>query len=86
MGDTYDTEADREQQLTLLSALGAVDRALRRDECGAWRITGKFGSIHTWGTAAPGSCGLGADRVCLGPTPRSGWTSAPSPKTATRAV
>jgi len=22
---------------------------LRRDECGAWRITGRDGSIHTWG-------------------------------------
>ena len=25
------------------------DRALRCDECGAWRINGKHGSIHTWG-------------------------------------
>jgi hypothetical protein len=30
-----------------LFSLGAVGRALRRDECGAWRITGKHGSIHT---------------------------------------
>ena len=22
---------------------------MRRDECGAWRIDGKYGSIHTWG-------------------------------------
>jgi hypothetical protein len=52
-GDTYDSHAevdrDREQQRSLLVSLGAVDRALRRDECGAWRITGKFGSVHTWG-------------------------------------
>jgi hypothetical protein len=27
----------------------AWDRALRRDECGAWCIFGKRGSIHTWG-------------------------------------
>ena len=49
-GDTYDSgeegEADRN---LLLVPLNASDRALRRDECGAWRITGKFGSIHIWG-------------------------------------
>ena len=53
MSDTYETvveaEADREQQKTLLAALGASDRALRRDECGAWRINGARGSIHSWG-------------------------------------
>jgi hypothetical protein len=53
MGDTYDSaadaEADRNQQKALLTALGAWGRALRRDECGAWRINGKHGSIHTWG-------------------------------------
>jgi hypothetical protein len=42
-------EADREQQLHLLAALGAWDRALRRDECSAWCVSGKTGSIHTWG-------------------------------------
>src|SRR5262249_56174673 len=51
--DTYDSgaeaEADRTQQKALLAALGAWDRALRRDECGAWCISGKHGSIHTWG-------------------------------------
>jgi hypothetical protein len=50
---TYDTaaeaDADRAQQKQLLAALNAWDRALRRDECGAWRITGARGSIHTWG-------------------------------------
>jgi hypothetical protein len=53
MGDTYDTAAeaaaDRAQQLSLLEALGAWDRALRRDECGAWTIRGERGTIHTWG-------------------------------------
>jgi hypothetical protein len=45
MGDTYDSaaeaEADRAQQLALLAALNATERALRRDECGAWRINGR---------------------------------------------
>jgi hypothetical protein len=53
MGDTYNSaaeaEADRAQQQALLEALGAWDRALRRDECGAWCISGHRGSIHTWG-------------------------------------
>lgn len=51
--DTYDSAAeaaaDRTQQKELLTALAAWDRALRRDECGAWTIIGKQGSIHTWG-------------------------------------
>jgi len=44
-----DAEADRAQQRALLAALNVWDRALRRDECGAWRIDGKHGSVHTWG-------------------------------------
>ena len=44
-----DTDVDRIQQKGLLGALNAWGRALRRDECGAWRIDGKRGSIHTWG-------------------------------------
>jgi hypothetical protein len=51
--NTYDSatdaEADRAQQKALLKALNAWDRALRRDECGAWTITGTRGSIHTLG-------------------------------------
>jgi hypothetical protein len=51
--ETYETaaeaEADRTQQKALLAALGGWDRALRRDECGAWRIEGKRGSAYTWG-------------------------------------
>ena len=53
MADTYDTaaeaEADREQQLAMLSALNAAGRALRRDERGAWCINGERGTVHTWG-------------------------------------
>jgi hypothetical protein len=53
MGDTYEgaaeAEADRRQQKTLLAALDAWDRALRRDECGAWTVCGTWGTIHTWG-------------------------------------
>jgi hypothetical protein len=56
MIDTYETaaeaEADRAQQKALVAALGAWGRALRRDECGAWCIRGKHGSIHTWGDGA----------------------------------
>lgn len=51
--DTYETaaeaEADRAQQKAMLAALNGWAQALRRDECGAWRIIGKHGSIHTWG-------------------------------------
>jgi hypothetical protein len=52
MGDTYENEteagADRARQKALLAALDGWDRTLRRDECGAWTIIGKQGSIHTW--------------------------------------
>src|SRR5215467_185813 len=51
--NTYDSaaeaEADRAQQKALLAALNAWDRALRRDECGAWCIGGERGTAHTWG-------------------------------------
>jgi hypothetical protein len=54
MGDlTYDSaaeaEADKAQQRSLLEALGAWDKALRRDECGAWTIRGTRGTVHTNG-------------------------------------
>lgn len=53
MSDTYNTGAegagDKEQQERLLAALDASDRALRRDECGAWTIRGSRGTICTWG-------------------------------------
>jgi hypothetical protein len=44
-----ESDADRAQQKALLAALRAWDRALRRDECGAWTIIGSRGTIHTWG-------------------------------------
>jgi hypothetical protein len=51
--NTYESaaeaDADRAQQLRLLAALGAWDRALRRDELAAWVITGKAGCIYTSG-------------------------------------
>jgi hypothetical protein len=53
MGNIYNSapeaEADRAQQRKLLTALGAGDRALRRDECGVWAIIGSRGTIHTFG-------------------------------------
>ena len=53
MRDTYHSgaqpEADRAQQKLMLVALNASDRALRRDECGAWCISGTRGTLHTWG-------------------------------------
>jgi hypothetical protein len=56
MGDSYATaseaEADRAQQLALLAALNATERALRRDECGAWTILGDRGTTHTYGDGA----------------------------------
>jgi len=55
LNDTYENaaeaEADRRQQQALLSALNALDAALRRDECNAWCIRGKSGRAYTWGDA-----------------------------------
>jgi hypothetical protein len=42
---------DRAAQRELLAALNASDLALRRDECGDWRINGKHGHIYTWGAS-----------------------------------
>jgi hypothetical protein len=44
-----EADADRTTQIMLLNALCAWEHALRRDECGAWRINGKRGHIYTWG-------------------------------------
>lgn len=45
------TEAlvDRDTQRRLMRALEAAHTALRRDECGAWRINGTHGHVYTWG-------------------------------------
>jgi hypothetical protein len=51
--NTYDSaadaDADRAQQERLLAALGAWDRALRRDDLAAWCIIGTRGRIYTDG-------------------------------------
>jgi hypothetical protein len=44
-----EADADRATQTALLRALNAWERALRRDECGAWRVNGQRGHIYTWG-------------------------------------
>jgi hypothetical protein len=44
-----EADADRAAQIMLLNALSAWERALRRDECGAWRVNGQRGHIYTWG-------------------------------------
>jgi hypothetical protein len=44
-----EADADRAQQLRLLAALGAWDRALRRDELAAWCISGTRGRVYTDG-------------------------------------
>lgn len=36
----------RDALLAILPALDAAPRALRRDECGDWRITGRYGWIY----------------------------------------
>jgi hypothetical protein len=40
---------DRDSLLSLVAALDASPRALRRDECGDWQITGKHGHVHVDG-------------------------------------
>jgi hypothetical protein len=51
VGDLYPPTVQREALLKLVEALGCWDRALRRDECGDWRINGKLGHIY----AVPGT-------------------------------
>jgi hypothetical protein len=48
-GAAKQAKADRDMQRSLLVALEASQRSLRRDECGAWRIRGRQGHIYTWG-------------------------------------
>jgi hypothetical protein len=40
---------DRDSLLSLVAALDASPRALRRDECGDWQITGKHGHVYVDG-------------------------------------
>ena len=50
MTDKYPPTVQRPALLKLVEALGCRDAALRRDECGDWRINGKHGHIY----AVPG--------------------------------
>lgn len=50
MADKYPPTVQRPALLKLVEALGCRDAALRRDECGDWRINGKHGYIY----AVPG--------------------------------
>jgi hypothetical protein len=51
--DTYksgvEALADKQAHQALLTALGAAPRSLRKDACGAWRITGNSGHIYARG-------------------------------------
>jgi len=51
MADIYPPAVQRPALLKLVEALGCRDAALRRDECGDWRINGTEGGI----LAVPGS-------------------------------
>ena len=51
MVDIYPPVRQRPALLELVKALGCRDSALRRDECGDWRIEGRSGHIY----AVPGS-------------------------------
>jgi hypothetical protein len=44
--DKYPPTVQRPALLKLVEALGCRDVALRRDECGDWRVNGTFG--HIW--------------------------------------
>jgi hypothetical protein len=50
MTDKYPPSVQRPELLKLVEALGCREAALRRDECGDWRINGKYGYIY----AVPG--------------------------------
>jgi hypothetical protein len=83
--DAAEAEADRAQQLRLLAALGAWDRALRRDELAAWCIQGTRGSIYTSGDGKTGSRISNAARPGTGRRCARSWPrSPPSPRMATR--
>jgi hypothetical protein len=51
--DIFPPAKQRHALLELVKALGCRDNALRRDECGDWRVEGRSGHIY----AAPGSLG-----------------------------
>jgi hypothetical protein len=47
-GTSHEANADRLLMRELLKALDGQSRTLHRDECGAWRVTGKSGHIYSW--------------------------------------
>ena len=51
MADIYPPIVQRPALIELVRALGCRDNALRRDDCGDWRVNGKQGHIY----AVPGS-------------------------------
>jgi hypothetical protein len=51
MTDIYPPAVQRPALLKLVEALGCREAALRRDECGDWRINGEYGHIY----AIPGT-------------------------------
>ena len=51
MADTYPPDKQRPALLAFAEALKCRDNALRRDECGDWRIKGTHGHVY----AVPGS-------------------------------
>lgn len=44
--DIYPPAVQRPELLALVSALDCTDKALRRDECGDWRILGRSGHVY----------------------------------------
>ena len=56
----------------------------RRDDCSAWCVSGKTGSIHTWGDSATWAVFVTCRSAsCTGRLRSSVSRSAPSPRTAT---
>jgi hypothetical protein len=49
--DSFPASLQRPALLEFAAALGSADNALKRDECGDWRIDGKFGHVYAY---APG--------------------------------
>jgi len=59
MTDIYPPAVQRPALLKLAEALGCREAVLRRDECGDWRINGKYGYIY----AVPGIPWGGMEKV-----------------------
>jgi hypothetical protein len=46
MADLYPPAVQRPALLDFAKAIGSRDRALRRDECGDWRVNGSHGNVY----------------------------------------